>query len=219
MKLPPERCFHFPDGTSASSLDELRDKIESISYNTFYHHVDSSKNDFASWVRYVLKDPQLADELEKVNSIVETVELLNDYLQPNAIKKHFEQDDIQSKIEKQIGLVADNLPEPAPPTEPVPEIPAMTENELSTQTSTVEPVEPVHPTQLDPPDLAESAQPATVEKPARPQKSFHYQRRQGELNEIDGFHEDMTKLIVKDFIWGMLFGLILGFLLARTLGL
>jgi len=233
MKLPPERCFHFPDGTSTSSLDELRDKIETISYNTFYHHVDSSKNDFASWIRYVLKDPRLADELEKVNSIVETVEILNDYLHPSTAKQRTEHDDLQSQIEEQIGFVVDDLSEPAPPTEPVPEIPTITEEKIAEitlpeQTTTeadpvAEPVE--HETQeLDkqepvPQEPGKQESDKSEKRVPRPQKTFHLRRQQGELNEIDHFHDDMSRLIVKDFIWGLLFGLIVGFLLARMLAL
>lgn len=226
MKLPPERCFHFPDGSSASSLDELRDKIETISYDTFYHHVDSSKNDFASWIRYVLKDARLADELEKVNSIVETVEILNDYLHPKPAKEHLnQQDDIQSKIEKQIGFDLNDLPEPAPPTEPVPEIPQITEQELLEITESSEPQElPVTPEKPRPdkPQKPAPPEPAAQSRPApepRAQKSFHLRRSASEREEIDSFHDDMHRLIVKDFIWGMLFGLVLGFILARMLGI
>lgn len=250
MKLPEERCFHFPDGTSASSLDELRDKIETISYDTFYHHVDHSKNDFASWIRYVLKDERLADELEKVESIVETVEILNDYLHPKGTKKHLDaQDDMQSKIEAQIGFSVDKLQEPAPPTEPAPEMAEAEDQERAAdeqeeptpegEPATQEPAEPAEEIAEPMPEQPESTQDVNEEierirtriglqeqhnvqdirEKIGLDQSRHYRRQEGEKKEIESFHEDMTKLIVKDFIWGMLFGLVIGFLLARMLGI
>lgn len=110
--MKPEEQFHFKDGSRIASLDELRDKIERISYDEFYHHVTGSRNDFANWIRYVLKDPQLADQLEKVDSIVETVELLNDYLQPKPKRESFSSPEISTDIQSRIeNLLHVQIPE------------------------------------------------------------------------------------------------------------
>ena len=65
-----EQQFHFPDGTSVSSVDALRDKIETISYDVFYHHVSDSKNDFANWVYDVFSDKKLAEQMNNVRDKV-----------------------------------------------------------------------------------------------------------------------------------------------------
>ena len=91
--------FHFRDGSAAGSLEELRDILEHISYQEFYHHVNTEKNDFANWIRDTHSNAELADDLEKVTSIVESVEIINDFVHPLA--KDHTHDDIQSKIEEE----------------------------------------------------------------------------------------------------------------------
>jgi len=126
MDIPYEKQFHFHDGTAIGSLDQLKTKIETVSYQEFYRHVNAEKNDFANWIRYILKDERLADDLQKVGSIVETVEILEDYLHPRSpIASHA---DIQSRIEETViktPLPADTHEEPLvvdrrPPSPPAP---------------------------------------------------------------------------------------------------
>ena len=100
MELPYEKRFHFHDGTSIGSLEELMRKLASISYVEFYHHVNPDKNDFANWVLHVLREEQLAAELEKVSSIVETIEIINDHLHPRPLEAP--RSDAQSAIEHQV---------------------------------------------------------------------------------------------------------------------
>lgn len=196
MDLPYEKQFHFPDGTSAKNLNELKEKIETISYGGFYHHVGEGKNDFANWVRHVLKDSQLASQLERVDSIVETVEVLHDYLHPSMAQKHLQdQDDLQSHIERDILEIKSFVNEPeAPlemPTEPTPELPEM--HEQITQESALskpEEIEEIH---------------------------THPRQESEEKKELHDFHEDIGKIIIKDFIWGFLAGVFIGFVLARML--
>ncbi len=201
--MKSEEQFFFRDGSQTASLDELRDKIEIISYDEFYHHVTSSRNDFANWIRYVLKDPQLADQLEKVNSIVETVEILNDYLQPRAKK---EVSDIQSRIENLLDIqipeerknldVEEPTESPKESPEKIKEIPTLAqatqEENQETNQETNQQDELVH-------------------------ESHHYARSKQEKEELETFHHQLDRIIVKDFIWGMIFGLIVGFILARVL--
>ncbi len=86
----------------------LKEKIESISYDEFYGHVNDQKNDFANWVGEVLKRQELADSLKAVSSIVETVELLNEALFPDETKDAEQQlekegvPDFQERIEEQL---------------------------------------------------------------------------------------------------------------------
>lgn len=100
MDVPYEKQFHFHDGTAAASLEDLATRLQAISYQEFYRHVNPDKNDFASWIRHVLKEEALADELERVTSIVETVEIINDFLHPPPVLQP--RTDLQSRIQHEI---------------------------------------------------------------------------------------------------------------------
>lgn len=246
--MDKQQQFHFRDGTHASSLNDLKEKIETISYAEFYHHVNSSKNDFANWVRYVLKDDQLANSLEKTTSIVETVEVMNDYLHPRA--HHVREDDIQERIEDQLGIDA-----PEPTTQELEEVPAVQEP-LPAQEDVQEPLAVEEKVQTPPavqetvlePMLADESpsfedfyeqkeepvqQSAQEEQTQQVQQSqqedakdsladketHHYRVDKQEKKELKEFHHNLDKIIIKDFIWGLIFGLIIGFVLARMLTL
>lgn len=228
--MEPEKQFHFRNGTSAGSLDELKRRLEIISYGEFYHHVDHSKNDFANWVRYVLKDTMLADQLQKVTSIVETVEILEDYLHPNAGSTK-NKSDMQSKIEQSLDI---KLPEPPSfaPNEELPErlvskdlskddegafsqYDALSDEELTSAYHSQ------HAQDSQKEDAIEDAR-SFVQKESdvtsqEPQFSKHYKRSEEEIEELDTFHDQLNRVIVKDFIWGMLFGLVVGFILGKML--
>lgn len=234
--MNPEQQFHFRDGTSIASLDALKEKIETISYNDFYHHVNQSRNDFANWIRYVLKDENLADQLDKTTSIVETVEVINDYLHP---RKSSREDDIQTRIEEKLGIEFDNkkeeelgeLPElPETTTNEETELPVIDEEREENQEQIITEREddqlqdqneqPDNNEQLDSNEQqdnkqADNKQEITAEEPY----SHHYKHSMREKNELKEFHHNLDKIIVKDFIWGIIFGLILGFILARMLSL
>ena len=232
--------FHFPDGSSVHSVDGLRDKIETISYDVFYHHVTNEKNDFAEWVRHVLKDTQLADDLTGATSIVETVEVLNDYLHPKPAQDHLDKlDDIQSRIEHDV-LAIKKFDEANSPNEPsqewsseAPEAPPVEENSFAeslqsdpessepVSTQDVDDIENFNQSDLEAPELYEvpSDQPSTeeIEKKINSQFSKHYKRQETERDEIEKFHHDVGTLIIKDFIWGFIFGVLVGAFLMRFL--
>ncbi|MBR9700958.1 hypothetical protein GOV11_03785 [Candidatus Woesearchaeota archaeon] len=217
MTLPQEEQFHFGDGTTVSSLDGLRDYLEHISYEEFYFHVNAEKNDFANWIRHVLKESNLADNLDKVSSIVETVEIINDYLNPRPPKSSH--DDIQSKIEKKEGIdlkeVPSTQPEEAPKEEEKiekPSVPAepldFTELEKQLEKDTEAAEQPKEEKPEEAPKLPEEMKPE--EAPAEAPKEKH-------KDEYVLTAREKKQLIVKDFIIGMFFGLIIGLLLGRML--
>ncbi len=57
--------FHLRDGRQLKNLLELRTTLAQIGDEEFRLYVNESKNDVASWVRYCLENPILADELAK----------------------------------------------------------------------------------------------------------------------------------------------------------
>jgi hypothetical protein len=192
MDIPHEKQFHFRDGTAIASLEQLKAKIESVSYQEFYHHVNTQKNDFASWVRYVLHDERLADDLQKVTSIVETVEIINDHLHPRPVE--MPRIDVQSKIEldvlKSLGndMTDDGMA--------IEQVPTVAPSPARTGEFTELPV------------IEEKAQEELFGKPVAP----HMTPSAPQPTRVE-HAEDLSQFIVKDFMYGLVFGLIVGLVL------
>ncbi len=72
-----EHVFHFRDGKKAHNLMDLRNVIEKMPLDEFNHHVDEFNNDFANWVEFVYKNPELANDLRKVTTRREILEILD----------------------------------------------------------------------------------------------------------------------------------------------
>lgn len=60
--------FWLADGRILNSLLALHDALNEIEKETFGHHVNSDKNDFADWVESVLCDADCAADLRKAKS-------------------------------------------------------------------------------------------------------------------------------------------------------
>ena len=73
----PGSYFKLHMGTELASLDELRDSLKSMNNTTFNHHVNEHKNDFASWVLDVIKDKELAKNLNRTQKKDETLKIVN----------------------------------------------------------------------------------------------------------------------------------------------
>ena len=50
------------------NLDELYAALSEMGKDTFSHHVSKDKNDFSAWIRDVLGDQKLAEDLMKASS-------------------------------------------------------------------------------------------------------------------------------------------------------
>ena len=59
----PEQCFWVNNGPIIKNMEELANFMPEISDDAFKHHVNSEKNDFSNWVRDVIGDAKLANEL------------------------------------------------------------------------------------------------------------------------------------------------------------
>lgn len=64
----PENCFWFNNGPVAKNICEFAEDIKSISDETFSHHLNNEKNDFSNWVRDIIRDEKLANDLKKLKS-------------------------------------------------------------------------------------------------------------------------------------------------------
>lgn len=66
-----EFYFNLADGRQLKNLIELSAVLEDIDENTFRHHVNEEKNDFANWIRDVINENMLAESLSAKNSKTE----------------------------------------------------------------------------------------------------------------------------------------------------
>ena len=64
-RVPQGQEFILSNGRVLKNLYELANALQSIDSDTFSHHVNSQKNDFANWIRHVYQDERLADEIER----------------------------------------------------------------------------------------------------------------------------------------------------------
>jgi hypothetical protein len=200
-KIPWEKRFHFGDGTSAKSLSELKAKIETISYDEFYHHVNSEKNDFANWVEHVIENKELADKLRAVSSIVETVELLNEAISPFEAEGGEQEEDLQAHIEEQL------FSELPPAMEEVPEIrvePAVMEEAAEPSLPTREELEFTGRT---------PGAPVTTKEPA------HTPIKELSERHAARHKEEQMSFFVKQFFYGFVFGIVVGLILGRVISL
>jgi hypothetical protein len=72
-----DRRFYCTDGYIASNLEELADCLRRMSLEAFNHHVNIAKNDFSIWVRDVMGDKKLADDLQKTTDREQIVQILS----------------------------------------------------------------------------------------------------------------------------------------------
>ena len=64
----PEHCFWVNNGPVLKNLDELYKALSEMNKDAFKHHVIKEKNDFSSWIRDILGDQKLAEDIAKAKS-------------------------------------------------------------------------------------------------------------------------------------------------------
>jgi hypothetical protein len=74
--VPEEYVFWCCDGQILRNLKELGDAINTMTDETYVFHVNPEKNDFANWVRDIIKDEMLANDLQKETNRVQAVKLV-----------------------------------------------------------------------------------------------------------------------------------------------
>jgi hypothetical protein len=202
-KIPWEKRFHFGDGTSAKNLSELKTKIETISYDEFYHHVNPEKNDFANWVEHVIEDKELADKLRAVSSIVETVEFLNEAISPFEAEGG-EEEDLQTHIEEQLFS----------------ELPPAVEEEV--------PEIHVEPAVIEQPEAEEPSLPTSEElefagrvpgAPVTTKEPAHTSIKELSERHAARHKEEQMRFFVRQFFYGFVFGIVVGLILGRVISL
>lgn len=63
QRVDPEKYFRVANGTVVKGLMELDAAFDNMSDDTFQFHVNEWKNDFSNWIKDVINDKKLANEL------------------------------------------------------------------------------------------------------------------------------------------------------------
>jgi hypothetical protein len=66
--VPDDKRFWCHDGKNIKNLRELRKALIDMSDETFHHHSGEGRNDFSKWIREVVGDDKLAEDLSKTKS-------------------------------------------------------------------------------------------------------------------------------------------------------
>ena len=81
----PEQCFWVNNGPILKNLDELSSALPEMNNETFNHHVNNEKNDFSNWIKDVIGDGKLANEILSSKSKDSAVKKIRNRL--NSLKR------------------------------------------------------------------------------------------------------------------------------------
>jgi hypothetical protein len=80
VQASDEHQFWLVDGRALRNLRDLKAAFETMTQEQFDHHVTTEKNDFASWVRYVLLDEDCARDLQRCKKPLSAKRIVIKYL-------------------------------------------------------------------------------------------------------------------------------------------
>lgn len=81
----PEQCFWVNNGPILRNIEELASYLPDMPNEAFQHHVNNEKNDFSSWIKDVIGDGKLANEILSSKSKDSAVKKIRNRL--NSLKK------------------------------------------------------------------------------------------------------------------------------------
>jgi len=66
--VPEENKFWCNNGSVLTNLQELETALKIMSNETFSYHANQERNDFSNWIKDIIKDERLANDLVKAKS-------------------------------------------------------------------------------------------------------------------------------------------------------
>ena len=81
----PEEYFLLVNGVPIKNVKELGSTLSIMNDWVFNHHVNESRNDFANWIEFSLKDEKLAKEIRGTKNIKEMELIIYRHLINNSI--------------------------------------------------------------------------------------------------------------------------------------
>ena len=76
----PEQCFWVNNGPILKNLEEFANALPAMSDEVFQHHVNKDKNDFSNWIKDIIGDQKLANDLTSSKNKDSAVKKLNSRL-------------------------------------------------------------------------------------------------------------------------------------------
>ncbi len=68
VEITPDHYFVLCDGVQIKDPRAFADLLATLSDDVFYYHVTDSRNDFATWIRDVFRDEELARMVEPIHN-------------------------------------------------------------------------------------------------------------------------------------------------------
>jgi len=75
-KVPEDKAFWCHDGAVLRDMRELKEALAAMSDQTYAYHSNAIKNDFSHWVRDIIGDDKLANDMESAASREEAVKIV-----------------------------------------------------------------------------------------------------------------------------------------------
>ena len=76
---PSDKVFRLNNGHVLNSIQELLYYLPHMSDDLFEHHVNSSRNDFSNWIKFVFQAENLADALKDARSRQDMLKILKSF--------------------------------------------------------------------------------------------------------------------------------------------
>ncbi len=65
------------EGPVFASLKDMAAALPKLSAKSFAHHVGEAKNDFATWIEFVIGDKELADDMRNARTVKQIIDTLD----------------------------------------------------------------------------------------------------------------------------------------------
>jgi hypothetical protein len=97
---PKEKTFRTRLGKEIKNLRELSKTLDETPEDNFSEHVNDKKNDFANWIKNVLEDNELAEELYKTTDFKRTKQLVSARIKwlEDQIKRYEQHDETSQRL-------------------------------------------------------------------------------------------------------------------------
>lgn len=79
--VPDDKLFYCVNGEVYRTLHDLHEGLRRMQDEHFSYHCNDVKQDFSNWVRDVIEDARLADELQKCRARTEAGEIVRKELE------------------------------------------------------------------------------------------------------------------------------------------
>ena len=196
----PDETFKAESGDEIKNLNQLLDVLNDISQDSFMHHVNDGKNDFANWIRNSVKDDELAGILERTLDFDKTKQIIKDRIL--LLEKRIEVSKIKENLESlktdTIGIdkIPDDMQEPEKPAE---------EEKDSEEPDDTYDLEPKEAQKIE--DIMEQTEDMAMDPiPSAPEKHpFEHLKENLHLQIRDILIGFLIGLVVGYLVWGIIF--------------